>query len=52
MKSNHFSQDTKGYKSAKKWLQEIGEWENVVKNSFSLDGWTIVEAANKMYPKD
>ena len=43
---NHFHPD-KGYKEAKKWLQEIGEWENVNTHGFSTDGWRSIDTAPK-----
>ena len=40
-----------GYDEAKKWLQEIGEWEYVSTHGFSTDGWSIVATANAMWNK-
>jgi len=38
-----------GYEEAKKWLQEIGEWDYVSTHGFSTDGWSIVATANSMW---
>ncbi len=40
-----------GYNEAKKWLQEIGEWEYVNSHGFSTDGWSIIATANSMWDK-
>ena len=47
---NHFHPE-EGYKEAKKWLQEIGEWDYVSTHGFSADGWSIIATANVMWNK-
>ena len=41
----------KGYNEAKKWLQEIGEWNYVNTHGFSTDGWSIIATANAIWDK-
>lgn len=49
--SYRFQYTTAGYEEAKKWLQEIGEWEYVSTHGFSTDGWSIVATANAIWDK-
>ena len=49
--NNKFTFDETGYIEAKKYLQEIGVWENASKSGFSVDGYSIVERANNEYKK-
>jgi transcriptional regulator with XRE-family HTH domain len=41
-----FQHSASGYLKAKKWLEEIGEWDRVSTSGFSTDGWSIVSEAN------
>ena len=49
--THHFSFDTEGYCAAKKWLENIGEWERISTSGFSNDGWSIVATANDIWEK-
>lgn len=46
-----FSLDTNGYEEAQSWLKEIGQWENISTSGFSTDGYSITEAANRLWNK-
>jgi hypothetical protein len=51
-----FEYTTEGYLEAKKWLQDIGEWDRVSNQGFSnqgfsTDGWSITQTANIIWDK-
>jgi hypothetical protein len=46
-----FALTTEGYIQAKRWLMEIGKWEEVSTRGFSTDGYTIVHTANLLWTK-
>lgn len=48
---NYFEFTPEGYLEAKKWLEEIGQWEYISKHGFSVDGWSIIETANSIWKK-
>lgn len=52
MKPRHFPLTSDGYLIAKKWLQEIGKWEQVSTTGFSVDGWSIIETANWLWEQN
>lgn len=41
-----FPPTTEGYLAAKEWLIEIDEWKYISTHGFSVDGWSIINAAN------
>lgn len=46
---NHFEYTTEGYLEAKKWLEDIEEWDRVSNHGFSTDGWSITYSANILW---
>ena len=43
-----FEYTTEGYNEAVKYLESINTYDSV-NNSFSTDGWSVVELANYLY---
>jgi hypothetical protein len=47
--NDKFPLTQEGYLDAKEWLQEIGKWDNISSSGFSVDGWSVVAAANNLW---
>lgn len=48
-KKRKFDYSTDGYRLAKQYLIDIGEWDRVSKGGFSTDGYSIVHEANSIW---
>jgi len=46
-----FKYTTNGYSEAKEWLISIGEWDRISREGLSVDGWSIISAANYLWDK-